>query len=66
MTDHSTHRIKKHGKTKKGKQRWFCHDCNKTFTPDASPRGNKPQGDRALTAAEKMRRYREKKRKEDS
>jgi transposase-like protein len=66
MTDHITHRTKRHGKTDANTQRYYCHDCKVTFTLNGVSRGGKKcLGDQPLTAAEKMRRYREKRKNQE-
>jgi transposase-like protein len=52
--------VKKNGRTKKGKQRLYCKDCDRTSTENPTPRGNAPQGDRAASNAERQRKWRAK------
>jgi transposase-like protein len=59
--------VKRNGK-RKTKQRYFCGECDRAFVENPTPpnkRGRPAIGDKPLTPAEKMKRYREKKRKEN-
>ena len=50
----------KAGKTKSGTQRYKCKQCGKVFTEDAAQIGRPSLGDRPMTVAERVRKYRNK------
>lgn len=43
--------------TKRGKQRWLCKDCDRTFTPGGLGH-RQSEGDRAMSGAERQRKRR--------
>lgn len=49
----------KKGKTTAGYQRYYCKSCKKTFSDSPNPQGSFPQGDRALTNAERQKKWRQ-------
>lgn len=50
----------KNGKTQSGFQRYKCKSCDKRFSESGYSDGRPPEGDRALTNAEKQKRWYEK------
>jgi len=62
MISHCDRASHKHGKDRQGFQRYKCPACGKTFSDNPNPQkaGRKPEGDRALTNAERKQRQRSK------
>jgi transposase-like protein len=55
----------KHGKTPAGSQLIKCQHCHKVFVPEPKTSGRKLIGDRPLTPYERIKKYNEKKRKQE-
>ena len=56
---------RKKGKTKLGYQQYYCKDCKKTFS-NSPYKGRPPQGNKAMTDAERSANYRKRKKAQEN